>query len=615
MLRGLRRCWRAALGVGILAGVICAALIWLFLPPAKPSAFAKIYFPAVSERTRYEQAEPPLKEQTQKELILSRMILGKVIGELRKLAELETIRERPDPVAWLARELSIEIPTGAEIMKISLQGDRPEELQTIVNTVKDTYLTEIANEAESRRNERENRFALARLLAKAEREYESAVDSMRKKGEGVGSGDPQTIAFMNRRLQEQKDQAEVDLRILRDTLEKNRKEAQSLEKKLTSPIDMADAAFDSIFQTDEEVIVLSRTRKEVERRLTERKRLVAPDHPSIKDIQTDLSNVVHKIDDRRQELRPFLETRVHQKLTGRCRQAAEDIREGEVKEQAIMHRLSKFDGEAKALDSATLNAHGSHKDLLKLKAKVDDYELEVERLRNAREAPIRARTLEEAMIVRPNEAARKTRFALGGFAGILGLTLLGFAFGEYRTRRIASPDEVEHGLGLPVMGTVPAARSRRCGRCRRAVQPPNRYSGNIWSTNRSIPPRTLFLHTADANDLRVVAVTSAVGGEGEDLAVVPAGQGVARSGRRRAADRRRSAQSVAPSSARPRPATGRERMLARRNHSRGRHPGSNRSEPVLCWPLDGATCEPFSNWRWMVSAESSTKSARSSTSS
>ena len=529
LLRGLRRTWKTALAFAVLLGTMAAACIWLFLPPAKPGAFAKIYFPSAPERTHYEHPDPPLKEQTQKERILSRKMLAKVVAR-PEIAELVTITEKNDPVAYLAHELTIEFPPGAEIMRITLQGDHPAELPAIVNAVKDVYLAEIKSESENRRDEREAR--LRQMHAKAENEYKVALKIAIKKGDGVGSGDPQTVAFMQRRLQEQRDQAEIDLQFTRKELEKMNRELQTSSRKLTEPLDVNDALYDSIFQTDEEIVFFTKQRKEIDLKLTERKRLVAPDHPSIKEIEVEARNLLTKLEDRKKDLQPSLESRVRQKLNTDVSRLKIDIRDGEINEQKLAARIEKLTGEAKDLGSATLDAQGTHKTLQKLKEESDSLETALNKLMSERDAPIRAGTLEDAIVVIPNESSRKTRFAGMAFAGMAGFVFICFAFAEYRTRRIGSPDEVALGLGVPVMGTVPA-RPKRVSRST-SVGPAGAEQV-LWEhlINESVDSaRTLFLHTADANALHVVMITSAVGGEGKTSLSCQLARSLARSGRR-----------------------------------------------------------------------------------
>ena len=524
LLRGLRRMWRMAVGIGLLMGIAGAALVWLFLPPAKPSVYAKIYFLPVMDKTRYERSDPPLKEQTQKELIQSRMLLEKVVTR-PEIAELESIKGKPDAVAWLIRELTVEFPPSSEIMKIAIQGDRPDDLKEIIRAIKDTYL----QENEQDRAEREERLRLG--LAKAEREYNATKDETGQKNADVGSGDPATVAFKQREIEREINLAKAEMKTAAGNIEKNKRDQQALQRKIAEPIDVGDVAYETIFLMDDEIGALTKHRKDAEKRLADRRRLVARDHPSLDEIGAEIKNIQVKLDERKKELRPLLETKVNQKLAQDTAKLKDDLAFAEGQEEFVRHLLEKLEKDHKALNSATQRVEGTHKDLLKLKAKVDDFELALDRVKDAHEAP-RAKTMEEATIVRPNEGARKSRFALGTFVAICLVTLLGFAFAEYRTRRIGSPDEVAYGLGMTVMGTVPARPDRAA---KPMLAGPANAEQLFWEhlIEESVDSaRTLFLHTAEANALRVVVITSAVGGEGKTSLSCQLAKSLARSGRR-----------------------------------------------------------------------------------
>jgi capsular exopolysaccharide synthesis family protein len=529
LLRSLRRCWRRAVAVGLLLGLLSVMTVWIFLPPSKPFAFAKIYFPSNPERTLNEHPDPPLKELTQKERILSRKLLSKVVAR-PDVAALTMFNGIDDRVAFLARELTIEFPMGTEVMRITLAGEPTHELVAIVNAVKDTYLQEVAEESEKRRGNRE--AGLRQLLAEAEREYIKAREEARKKSEGIGSGDPATIAFKQQRIENELYVGDGELRILTQRMNLLKRDIDVLKGQLTEPVDLSDPAYEPTLLADEELSFLNRQRKETERRLIELKRLVAADHPSIKETENELKILQSKLADRKSEIRPFIEKYVRQKLTADLAKLKIDLTAEERQELVLNHKIDKLNGEARALINATLNVEGSSRDLQRLKDEKDELEKILKRRLSERDAPIRAGTLEDAIVVYPDEASRRVRFAGIGFAAVFALTLIGFGLSEYRSRRIESASEVVEGLGMPVMGTVPAKPARIT---RAALASPYSADQVLWERliEESVDSaRTIFLHAADANALRVVQVTSAVGSEGKTSLSCQLAKSLARSGRR-----------------------------------------------------------------------------------
>jgi capsular exopolysaccharide synthesis family protein len=97
---------------------------------------------------------------------------------------------------------------------------------------------------------------------------------------------------------------------------------------------------------------------------------------------------------------------------------------------------------------------------------------------------------------------------------VFGLLLLGVAFLEYRVRRVNAVEEVVQGLGLPLVGTLPALPAR----ARRPLSATANEKDLFWQNrvNEAVDAiRTLLLHAARSEPLQVVMVTSAAGGEGK----------------------------------------------------------------------------------------------------
>src|SRR5207249_4594762 len=129
-------------------------------------------------------------------------------------------------------------------------------------------------------------------------------------------------------------------------------------------------------------------------------------------------------------------------------------------------------------------------------------------------APPRARQLDEAIVARVN--APKKRLLIAATAGGLGLALavLAVALGEFLSRRVRSVDEVACGLGVRLVGTLPAVPARERG----LPMLPDGPLAAGWQTHFTASVdsyRTMLLHEARAHNVRVVMVTSAVSGEGK----------------------------------------------------------------------------------------------------
>jgi capsular exopolysaccharide synthesis family protein len=127
--------------------------------------------------------------------------------------------------------------------------------------------------------------------------------------------------------------------------------------------------------------------------------------------------------------------------------------------------------------------------------------------------------------------SRFSKFALGGGVGMFGLVLFGVAFLEFQSRRVCAVEEVTQGLGLGLVGTMP----RLPARARRAVAGGQSAKDLYWQSiiTESVDAiRTQLLHSAQAEGMQVVMVTSAAGGEGKTSLASQLAASLARSWRK-----------------------------------------------------------------------------------
>jgi hypothetical protein len=102
-------------------------------------------------------------QRTQAALIKSRSVLEHAIEEPR-VARLETIKQQPDPVAWVQKNLKVERLEGTELIRLSFTGKGTADLANLVNAVAEAYVRESHADERSRRLER-----LARLQSALEK--------------------------------------------------------------------------------------------------------------------------------------------------------------------------------------------------------------------------------------------------------------------------------------------------------------------------------------------------------------------------------------------------------------------------------------------------------------
>ncbi|HEV3204400.1 MAG TPA: CpsD/CapB family tyrosine-protein kinase, partial [Gemmataceae bacterium] len=101
---------------------------------------------------------------------------------------------------------------------------------------------------------------------------------------------------------------------------------------------------------------------------------------------------------------------------------------------------------------------------------------------------------------------------------------------EFRARRIHSADEVVQGLGLRLVGAVPALPGTPDGQFAGAGKDPNLLGHRLVESIDAI--RTVLLRDANVAGTRIVMVTSAMNGEGKTTLAGHLAASLARAGRR-----------------------------------------------------------------------------------
>ena len=108
---------------------------------------------------------------------------------------------------------------------------------------------------------------------------------------------------------------------------------------------------------------------------------------------------------------------------------------------------------------------------------------EVEAVQVELGAPERIRPLAEAKVPRKKDELRKLKAGGAAAFGTLAAVLLGVSYWEFHARRLDAAEEVVNGLGLRLVGTIPAhRRAVRAGESATRGPP-----GRTGSSSRSTP--------------------------------------------------------------------------------------------------------------------------------
>ena len=249
----------------------------------------------------------------------------------------------------------------------------------------------------------------------------------------------------------------------------------------------------------------------------------------------DIEKVLAK---EREETRPDYEKRLRVRLVDKMKddaaKADQDIHGLTAQQETLATKLKEMEQAITALRVGGLAANKSNPEVEALQGEVTEMEVNLKRL-GEEEANLEAclplsprLTVMEAATPPLFPTLDKTiKLAGGTFLGLFGLVFMGVAVVEFRARRVYKSDDVSRGLGLPLMGTVPAlpAKARTAAP---VVEDPT--LGPAIESMDAI--RTMLLHAGRAETLRVVMVGSTVSGEGKTSLACHLAASLARGGRR-----------------------------------------------------------------------------------
>jgi capsular exopolysaccharide synthesis family protein len=461
-------------------------------------------------------------QKTQMTVVRSQLVLKAALKQPR-VAELSIVAEKPSPLEWLTREIEVDFSMGPEILSIALAGDKPEELKTLVNAVMKAYLDEFVNQEVKKRRERLEH--LKELRAQHEVILRAKQKILEQFAPKLGAGDPKNIQVWYQLKVKHLGLAKEKLFAVQTQLRKHEIDLKTQEKareRAQSGADLGDAKLEEYLEKDlifrgfvDKVAKLEQYVADVHERVAaQRADAMLRENGTL----AELERAKAALAKRRKELLPGARKELQEKAVAALDASLAQVRRQTLLAQEEEKMLTKV---IQDLNGETNEVGKNSFEMVLARTETEEQDKVVRRLGSEIQAlsielmaPPRARPLDEAIATKVN--APKKRLLLAGGAGALGLglALLAVAFWEFLARRVRSVDEVACGLGVRLVGTLPAVPARGRG-------VPVLLNGPVeagWQTHFTASVdsyRTMLLHEAKAHNVRVVMVTSAVSGEGK----------------------------------------------------------------------------------------------------
>jgi succinoglycan biosynthesis transport protein ExoP len=528
MMQALRRRWLLAVSAATLGAGLTVAAVFFLMPP-RFLAEARLLVaartdPGLSlgnrEDTDFVIVKANLPSLLKSPLNLS-SALNQPLGPTKFIRDLSIVRDREgDAVAWLEKAIKTDYNLGPEILRVTLSADRGDEAADLLNAVVNTFLSDLEHKEKVRADD------MIKQLQKKRGELEQELTTYRRDlGQREKALNLPNLVEQAKKLEIamatlsaiQKEHIKNKLDIVSTTEElRSLRETQRDIDKVEAPDEQLNAFLKESSRGQALHLELLKAEKEVND--AERAGVSAG---SSAPYRQNRDRLKQKIAELREELRPELESTWRTKF-------AQDLK---LAERATSDRLKTLGKQKDELDGLVHTAREEVQrytpgnssipiEILSLRDTVDSTMKGIGKVAEdiivlrANAAKTRVSLLQRASEPRAKDISRQLKFAGAGGLGMFGLLLVGVTFLEFRSRKIGNAEDVAHGLGMTVLGTVPPLPKQA-----RKPLPNGTAQCDVYWQSRLMEAidgiRTILLHTARNDSLRAIMVTSAVGGEGK----------------------------------------------------------------------------------------------------
>ena len=535
LLHAFARRWPLAIIGGLVIGVVATAAAFFLVPPPKYTVKAMIHVASSPARIIFQTSEsvPDYRsyQRTQATLAKSRKVLTAALRH-PEVAGLRSIPIEGDGASWLDRELKVDFPGGAEIMTVTMTGADAKDATILVNAVCDAYLKQIVEEE---RRDRVTRYdGLKTLFNKFQDELREKRKTYRVSVEDIGVTDKLSVAARQQTATRNLGQLQVELSQLQAEIRQMQRKAMVAAahgeepKIVDSP--STDALADEAVAHSPEIAELRRAGGEFKAKLAGVSRLSRdPNDPAVRRAREHCEANDRTLRRRTAEVRAEALRTIARDVRawgdGERAEADQTLAILMEQEKALREQIATLGSDLKSGNVKALDMNWLDDEIALTSQAAKTVGSEVEALNVELTAQPRIRLIERAETPVLSDPLR--RYKLSGAAGMAGLVLFAGAvvFFEARTRRVGSTEEVAHGLGIRLIGSIPARPKGR----------KLRKDGEAWQQMliESVDSaRTLILHASRQEPLRVIMIASAVKGEGKTTLACLLAASLLRAGKR-----------------------------------------------------------------------------------
>jgi capsular exopolysaccharide synthesis family protein len=536
-----RRRWFLATFLGLAAAAAAAAAAWVLVPGRYTAQTLLQINPRPPRAGEGGEVDPNSAPRALAALVKSQSILRPVL-ERPEVAELSEVRDHGDPFAWLQKEMTADFPNGPEILRVSLNGDRPEDLAVLLNETARQAIRESTAKEEARIKAR---------IAQLKGSYRATVEVVRgrrlelaEREKRANLPDPALVQTLQGAVMQKLNALTGQLLMVQQAQRKARQDLADARDRLNQRSDLrvSPAEVEQEVKLDPRIAPLYQELARIELKIVGIRKSASPASlPG--QLQKELEEkqqIQGQIDLLRESLGRQAEERLRARLIGELEGSVvrlqgqiklNDEEEGKLNEQiaAANARLLELQPRARSGDRVITDIEALRDEVQQAEQVLKTLGQDLASLEADLPVTPRLSVLEPAAPPSGMNLSRRTKLA--GAAGLAALfvVLLAVTLAEFRGRRVYGPDDVTRGLGLSLVGTLPAVPAEARKPLADAAAPAAGQTALLESVDGI---RALVLHAARTQPLRVIMVTSAAGGEGKTTLACHLAASLARNWRR-----------------------------------------------------------------------------------
>lgn len=533
LLNSLRRRWVLATFLGLLVAGLSAIALFLLVPESsKATALIRvrseqpaILMPVESSVDNTQTYE--LYAQTQLAKLTSESVLAVALDLPKyRITEIPEIHQEDDKVSWLQDNVNAQMIRDSEFISVSLTDDfTHEELKRVVDAVTNAFITEgVVKENLKIGAQKGDLETASRQLQERLTNLNTKYKELAKQL-GTSEADETPIKqqmLLSRMQLNQRQAKELEQGLAEAFLNYHLIRTQQKDSALVDLMVQEQMAQDPSMQMLQQQIMFKESEIYSYKSTTKRQT------QGLSRLENERRELVSELNQRQAELKASIASQVETQPNVTLRQAQKMY---EVTRQVLGSRLQKLNEDAETMETELMQ-------LAETSAELEAEKSEIEQLQELQasmanriglwnvelSAPPRVYIYQPASVKEKINKVTRYFIIASGALIMLGITCFSVGYFEFRNRRLDGPDQVDEGLGIRVIGTLPGLSNRH------ALREGDPIVAALMESIDSV--RTTLMHDSTSKERRVVMVTSPTSVEGRTTVASQLAASLARAGRR-----------------------------------------------------------------------------------